>query len=212
MMSPRNSKRLRGKWKAVALEANGMKLPKEAVPDFTFTVAADGKSKGKMPKGEYESTMSVDPKKVPQDHRQRAHDRPAQGQNAIRNLQARRGQVDRLHDRPRRRRERSAQELRHERNSLRRVHLRAGEGREERLAVFRFEVRKLGEPAPHRSSRLAPAASNNCGPPGGEDGRPSCRLPRLRTGPRTFPCRSTGPGTETTPRKPAGRPRIRQGQ
>jgi uncharacterized protein (TIGR03067 family) len=35
------------------------------VPDFTFTVGANGKSSGKMPKGEYESTMSVDPKKDP---------------------------------------------------------------------------------------------------------------------------------------------------
>ncbi len=58
-------KALEGKWKAVALEANGMALPKETVPDFTFTVGVDGKSKGKMPKGEYESTMSVDPKKSP---------------------------------------------------------------------------------------------------------------------------------------------------
>lgn len=56
---------LQGKWKAVALEANGMQLPKEAVPDFTFTVGADGKSNGKMPKGEYESKLSVDPKATP---------------------------------------------------------------------------------------------------------------------------------------------------
>lgn len=58
-------KALEGKWKAVALEAGGMKLPKGAVPDFTFAVGANGKSTGKMPKGEYESTMSVDPKKDP---------------------------------------------------------------------------------------------------------------------------------------------------
>jgi uncharacterized protein (TIGR03067 family) len=58
-------KALRGKWKAVALEANGMQLPKEALPDFTFTVGADGKSSGKMPKGEYESKLVVDPKKDP---------------------------------------------------------------------------------------------------------------------------------------------------
>ena len=58
-------KALQGKWKAVALEVGGMQLPKESVPDFTFTVGANGKSSGKIPKGEYESTMSVDPKKDP---------------------------------------------------------------------------------------------------------------------------------------------------
>jgi uncharacterized protein (TIGR03067 family) len=58
-------KALEGKWKAVALEAGGQPLPKEAVPDFTFTVAADGKSTGQMPKGEFQATITVDPKKSP---------------------------------------------------------------------------------------------------------------------------------------------------
>jgi len=58
-------KALQGKWKAVALEAGGKKLPKEAVPDFTFTIAADGKSTGKMAQSEYSATITVDPKKDP---------------------------------------------------------------------------------------------------------------------------------------------------
>jgi uncharacterized protein (TIGR03067 family) len=58
-------KALEGKWKAVALEAGGKPLPKEAVPDFMFIVGAGGKSIGKMSKAEYEAMMSVDPKKDP---------------------------------------------------------------------------------------------------------------------------------------------------
>lgn len=42
-----------------------MQLPKEAVPDFTFPVRADGKSSGKMLNGEYGSKLSVDPKATP---------------------------------------------------------------------------------------------------------------------------------------------------
>jgi uncharacterized protein (TIGR03067 family) len=58
-------KALQGRWKAVALEAGGKRLPKEAVPDFTFVVGEGGKSIGKMPKSEYRSRMSVDPNKKP---------------------------------------------------------------------------------------------------------------------------------------------------
>jgi uncharacterized protein (TIGR03067 family) len=58
-------KLLQGKWKAVALEAGGKALPKEVVPDFTFVVGADGKAAGKMPKGEYEARVIVDPTKTP---------------------------------------------------------------------------------------------------------------------------------------------------
>jgi uncharacterized protein (TIGR03067 family) len=58
-------KALEGKWKAVALEAGGMALPKEVVPDFTFTIGAGGKSTGKSPKGEYQALITVDPKKSP---------------------------------------------------------------------------------------------------------------------------------------------------
>src|SRR5688500_20266249 len=35
-------KALEGKWKAVAMEAGGTPLPKDGIPDFTFTVAAGG--------------------------------------------------------------------------------------------------------------------------------------------------------------------------
>lgn len=58
-------KALKGKWKAVALEAGGQKLPKESVPDFTFIVGDGGKSTGKMADSEYESMMIVDPRKSP---------------------------------------------------------------------------------------------------------------------------------------------------
>lgn len=58
-------KALQGKWKAVALEAGGMPLPKETVPDFMFTIGADGKSTGTMAKSEYSATITVDPKKSP---------------------------------------------------------------------------------------------------------------------------------------------------
>ena len=58
-------KALQGKWKAVALEAGGKPLPKEAVPDFLFIVGADGKATGQMGKVEYQAKISVDPKKDP---------------------------------------------------------------------------------------------------------------------------------------------------
>jgi uncharacterized protein (TIGR03067 family) len=58
-------KALQGTWKAVALEAGGMTMPKELTPQFTFIIGADGKSTGKMSKGEYSATITVDPKKNP---------------------------------------------------------------------------------------------------------------------------------------------------
>lgn len=58
-------KSLEGKWKAVALEAGGKPLPKEAVPEFYFIVGAGGKATGKMGKIEYQSIMSVNPGKDP---------------------------------------------------------------------------------------------------------------------------------------------------
>ena len=58
-------KALQGKWKAVALEAGGKPLPKEAIPDFTYIVGADGKATGKMPQSEYTATIIVNPKKDP---------------------------------------------------------------------------------------------------------------------------------------------------
>ena len=58
-------KALQGKWKAIALEADGKPLPKEVVPDFLFIVEADGKAKGLMGKTEYQAKISVDPTKTP---------------------------------------------------------------------------------------------------------------------------------------------------
>lgn len=58
-------KALEGKWKVVAMEAGGMSFPKESVPDFTFIVAADGKSIGRSPASEYQATITVDPTKSP---------------------------------------------------------------------------------------------------------------------------------------------------
>ena len=58
-------KALEGKWKTVAMEAAGMQLPKDAVLDFSFVAAANGKATGKTPGGEFQFTMTVDPKKKP---------------------------------------------------------------------------------------------------------------------------------------------------
>lgn len=58
-------KSLEGKWKAVALEAGGKPLPKEAVPEFYFIVGAGGKATGKMGNSEYTATMTIDPSRNP---------------------------------------------------------------------------------------------------------------------------------------------------
>jgi uncharacterized protein (TIGR03067 family) len=58
-------KALQGTWKAVALEAGGKPLPKEAVPDFLFIVGADGKSTGQMGKVSYQAKVSVDARRTP---------------------------------------------------------------------------------------------------------------------------------------------------
>jgi uncharacterized protein (TIGR03067 family) len=58
-------KALEGQWKAVGIEAGGNAFPKEQVPDFTFIVGAKGKSTAKMPQGEEQATITVDPKKNP---------------------------------------------------------------------------------------------------------------------------------------------------
>jgi uncharacterized protein (TIGR03067 family) len=58
-------KALEGKWKAVAMEAGGKPLPKDSIPDFTFIVAANGKSTGQSPQGDYQATITVDPRKSP---------------------------------------------------------------------------------------------------------------------------------------------------
>jgi uncharacterized protein (TIGR03067 family) len=58
-------KALEGKWKAVAMEARGQPFPKDSIPDFTFIVAANGKSTGQSPQGEYQATIGVDPNKTP---------------------------------------------------------------------------------------------------------------------------------------------------
>jgi uncharacterized protein (TIGR03067 family) len=56
---------LQGTWKTVAVEAAGKPFPEGAVPAFTIVIAADGKSTGKTPQGEFEFTITVDPKKNP---------------------------------------------------------------------------------------------------------------------------------------------------
>jgi uncharacterized protein (TIGR03067 family) len=58
-------KALQGTWKAVAFEAGGKPLPKEAIPGFTFIIGADGKSTGKMADSEYTATITVNPKNDP---------------------------------------------------------------------------------------------------------------------------------------------------
>jgi uncharacterized protein (TIGR03067 family) len=58
-------KALQGKWKPVAVEAGGKSFPKDGAPAFTFIIGADGKSKSVTPKGEYQATITVNPKKRP---------------------------------------------------------------------------------------------------------------------------------------------------
>jgi uncharacterized protein (TIGR03067 family) len=58
-------KALQGTWKAVALEAGGMAFPRNAIPDFTFVIGADGKSTGKMAQSAYDATITVNPGKDP---------------------------------------------------------------------------------------------------------------------------------------------------
>jgi uncharacterized protein (TIGR03067 family) len=58
-------KALEGKWKAVAVEFAGNPLPKENIPDFSFVVAAGGKATGRTDQGEFQFTMTIDPKKAP---------------------------------------------------------------------------------------------------------------------------------------------------
>jgi uncharacterized protein (TIGR03067 family) len=56
---------LKGRWKAVAMEAGGQSFPQESVPDFTFIVAANGQSTAKSPLEEYQATITVDVTRSP---------------------------------------------------------------------------------------------------------------------------------------------------
>ncbi len=58
-------KALQGKWKTVAGEAAGKPFPKDQIPAFTVVIAADGKSTGQTPQGEFQFTITVNPKKNP---------------------------------------------------------------------------------------------------------------------------------------------------
>jgi uncharacterized protein (TIGR03067 family) len=58
-------KALQGKWKTVAVEAQGKPFPRDGIPAFTFVVAAGGKATGQTPQGEFRFTMTVDPRKDP---------------------------------------------------------------------------------------------------------------------------------------------------
>ena len=56
---------LQGTWKTVAVEAAGKPLPKDGLPAFTMIIAAGGKSTGRMPKNEFQFTITIDPEKSP---------------------------------------------------------------------------------------------------------------------------------------------------
>lgn len=58
-------KHLEGTWKAVAMEAGGQALPKDALPPFMFIVSADGKAISKSAFGDYEAKIIVDVDKDP---------------------------------------------------------------------------------------------------------------------------------------------------
>jgi uncharacterized protein (TIGR03067 family) len=56
---------LKGTWKTVAAEAAGTPVPKDALPPFTWIIAADGKSTARLPQGDFPVTITVDPTKNP---------------------------------------------------------------------------------------------------------------------------------------------------
>jgi len=56
-------KALQGKWRTVGGEAAWKAFPKDAVPSFVMSIAAEGKATGETPQGEFQFTISVDPKK-----------------------------------------------------------------------------------------------------------------------------------------------------
>ena len=58
-------KALQGSWKITSAESDGKPLAKEAIPEFTFIIGADGKSTGKTANTEYSSKITIDPKKDP---------------------------------------------------------------------------------------------------------------------------------------------------
>ena len=58
-------KALLGTWKTVGVEAGGKSFPKEAIPEFTFIIGAEGKSTGKMANSSYEATITVNPRQDP---------------------------------------------------------------------------------------------------------------------------------------------------
>ncbi len=58
-------KAMQGKWKTVGLEESGTMIPKDQIPEFIVTIAADGKGTGSLMGVEFEFTMTLDPKKTP---------------------------------------------------------------------------------------------------------------------------------------------------
>ena len=58
-------KALEGKWKAVSMEAAGSTMPRDSVPEFIFTVGANGKSHAKTAQHDDQATITVDPRKSP---------------------------------------------------------------------------------------------------------------------------------------------------
>jgi uncharacterized protein (TIGR03067 family) len=58
-------KALAGQWKLVAVEENGESLPKDKLPQISFTLRADGTATVRTPDGEHESKSQLDPAKQP---------------------------------------------------------------------------------------------------------------------------------------------------
>jgi uncharacterized protein (TIGR03067 family) len=58
-------KALAGEWKIVAIKDGDMELPKDRLPQIVFTIGADGATKAKLPEGESQSRITVDPSKTP---------------------------------------------------------------------------------------------------------------------------------------------------
>ncbi|MBI3411969.1 MAG: TIGR03067 domain-containing protein [Planctomycetes bacterium] len=58
-------KLLAGKWKLTAMEIGGEKFPADKLPEFSFTLDADGIAKVKTPEEDVEVTLKVNPAKKP---------------------------------------------------------------------------------------------------------------------------------------------------
>jgi uncharacterized protein (TIGR03067 family) len=58
-------KALEGTWKTAGAEEGGKPVPKDKLPQLTFTVHPDGKATVRAPDAEFETQSTIDPTKTP---------------------------------------------------------------------------------------------------------------------------------------------------